>query len=457
MLTLPTISLSLRSPHSPIGINPRALHCFRKISPSLEKEAIARSKIISAWTIFGRGNQVAKVDSNIVYGTSRGEINLMLYRFAVEHYSNLIDVRFNMKLVTMDFASRELVFQTADATSGEKVQRTVDAKDGRVIGCDGVYSMVRKSMVAASGGGIKVSITPWTNEFRVLFAPPGKTSPDLDETVHYIFDGCYAATVDNEGQQQWSLVLGARDSASDAERCLLLGSSSSPSSVASLKKYVKAKAPRLYPLLEDAEYERYFSRRTYRGAIVDTTSLVTGEWCALIGDAAHALLPAAGEGINAALEDCALLADEFEQGKDEGAAFERYNEKRLPAARAIAEYARYLNGKPSMPGEFGARLMQRIVDSIFFPKSTIDQYLFGPRGKERLPYDQIVGQWRNRRQIMLPFCRLVVYPFAWTFYLVSLPFTLLNGVFGKQRTMKVDKYTLKPPVGDAVSVDKDTI
>jgi hypothetical protein len=36
----------------------------------------------------------------------------------------------------------------------------------------------------------------------VLFAPPGATAPDMDVTVHYIFNGFYAATVDNAGQQQ---------------------------------------------------------------------------------------------------------------------------------------------------------------------------------------------------------------------------------------------------------------
>jgi hypothetical protein len=32
----------------------------------------------------------------------------------------------------------------------------------------------------------------------------------LDTKVHYIFSGCYAATVDNGGEQQWTLVMGAR-------------------------------------------------------------------------------------------------------------------------------------------------------------------------------------------------------------------------------------------------------
>ena len=37
---------------------------------------------------------------------------------------------------------------------------------------------------------------PWINEHRVLFAKPGQMLEGVDPEVHYIFGGCYAATVD---------------------------------------------------------------------------------------------------------------------------------------------------------------------------------------------------------------------------------------------------------------------
>ena len=66
------------------------------------------------------------------------------------------------------------------------------------------------------------AVKPWKNEFRVLFAPAGASAPALDEKVHYIFTGCYTATIDNRGQQQWTCVMGASDGAPPAERALLL-------------------------------------------------------------------------------------------------------------------------------------------------------------------------------------------------------------------------------------------
>ena len=62
----------------------------------------------------------------------------------------------------------------------------------------------------------------WTNEFRVLFAKKGAVLENLDPEVHYIFSGCYSATVDIEGVQTWTLVMGARDNASEDDKRLIL-------------------------------------------------------------------------------------------------------------------------------------------------------------------------------------------------------------------------------------------
>lgn len=46
----------------------------------------------------------------------------------------------------------------------------------------------------------------------------------------------------------------------------------------------------------DRELKRFFARRSYRGAVVTVSRLNQGEFVALLGDAAHSVLPATGEG-----------------------------------------------------------------------------------------------------------------------------------------------------------------
>ena len=79
-----------------------------------------------------------------------------------------------------------------------------------------------------------------------------------------------------------------------------------------------------------------------------TASLVTircWPWClddkvALLGDSSHAIVPFFGQGMNAAFEDCTVMAQMIEQhGPDYQAAFDAYQRERKPNADAIADMA----------------------------------------------------------------------------------------------------------------------
>ena len=53
---------------------------------------------------------------------------------------------------------------------------------------------------------------------------------------------------------------------------------------------------------DEEELAEYYTRRTYRGAVVKVNRLNEGEFVCLLGDAAHSVLPPTGEGIKAALK-----------------------------------------------------------------------------------------------------------------------------------------------------------
>lgn len=79
-----------------------------------------------------------------------------------------------------------------------------------------------------------------------------------------------------------------------------------------------------------------------------TSSLVTvsaSPWfvddrVVLMGDAAHAIVPFYGQGMNAGFEDCRVFDDIFEaNGRDWNTAFRTFSETRFPAAEGIKELA----------------------------------------------------------------------------------------------------------------------
>jgi len=59
----------------------------------------------------------------------------------------------------------------------------------------------------------------------------------------------------------------------------------------------------------------------------------------LLGDAAHAMVPFHGQGMNCAFEDCVALADHLEHAASRSDAFAAFQAERLPNARAIQQMA----------------------------------------------------------------------------------------------------------------------
>ena len=238
--------------------------------------------------------------------------------------------------------------------------------------------------------------------------------------------------------------MGARDDCSDREKAVILGKEATPENVQSLKKMVEQKAPLAAPLLDNAEYARYFTRRTYRGAIVKVNRINEGEWVCLIGDSAHSVLPPVGEGINSGLEDTMVFWECLRSNPTE-TLFAEFNRKRLPDLHAIGDYAVYLNEIPTFPGEAAARGIFMVANGLF-TSETISNLLFGPAGLRREPYRDVVAKWRTQKLFILNTARLFVFPFAFVFAILASPITLYKLV-SKAPSGQHDQ-SIKPPVGD---------
>jgi kynurenine 3-monooxygenase len=400
----------------PIGINPRSLTCFREIDQELEQQMINASLLIKSWDIYGGKNKVASVDSNTVYGTTRNTVNSILYEYVNSNSNSNIDIKYNHKLQNIDFKEKKLHFQVDDSSSNI----VIDATNSRIFACDGVNSIVRNSM-NDNDDKFHSHLIKWNKEFRVLFQDldvPITNDLSLNPDVHYIINGIYAATIRNSKGIQWTAVIGIGED--DNDRDMLLSNECNNENVSKLKEYLNNKAPQLlsiFPTSNDEPFQKYFSKRSFKGSIVSSSALNHKEWIVLLGDAAHSLIPPTGEGINSGMEDVLTLYEllnsrqsirihETSSSNDNNDIFETYNTIRFPDIQSIVSLAIYLNENFIMKGvNAAARLGFQIAESIIFGKDNYSNDTFGPNSIKRIAYSKSISKFHSRKKVMLPLCQ----------------------------------------------------
>jgi len=92
-------------------------------------------------------------------------------------------------------------------------------------------------------------------------------------------------------------------------------------------------------LLDAAAYRGFYAIKPFDGFVVKCSCLNPAGWICILGDAAHAVQPATGEGINSGLEDAAMLGA-CVQEEDPFAAFDARQRFNAHALNMLAKQAR---------------------------------------------------------------------------------------------------------------------
>ncbi|HET7268517.1 MAG TPA: NAD(P)/FAD-dependent oxidoreductase [Oleiagrimonas sp.] len=278
-------------------------------------------------------------DSEVNQSVSRGALNIALLDAAEKAGAT---VHFDRALVAADFDRHTLTF--ADR-SGTRVKRDAAV----VIGADGAGSTMRAAMDRHSPLGQHVE--PLGHGYKELEIPP---LPDLPESAltpalrekraagerfaiepHALHiwprGNCMCIALPNaEGSFTVTLFL-PRDGDHPSFR--------SVPDAAAARRYFATDYADTLPLMPgfDADYDTH--------AVGSLATLYLDRWhlggqALLVGDAAHAIVPFHGQGMNAGFEDTALLAPLIaEADGDMDDVFARFQKQRKPDADAIAAMA----------------------------------------------------------------------------------------------------------------------
>ncbi len=261
------------------------------------------------------------IDERPIHSVSRGELNKVMLSEA-EKFPN-VKLHFEHRCTGVNLDTATCSFHNEQ--SGENVAVPADL----VFGSDGAPSAVRQEMMK---GRFTFSQTFIEHDYKeIAFAPRPDGTPQMDPHCLHIWprrwfmmmglantDGGFTGTLfmPHEGEYSFDTIKDEKD----------------------LMRFFGDHFKDAIPMLPDLA-EQYFRNPQSNLAIIRCSPWTHKDKVALIGDAAHAIVPFYGEGMNAGYEDCKVLNDLLDQHGDDnwGTVLDAYHKARKPNGDAIAD------------------------------------------------------------------------------------------------------------------------
>jgi kynurenine 3-monooxygenase len=259
------------------------------------------------------------------YGQNPGEINHSISR--AELTRQLVEYAGREPRVSLHFRRRciGLGDDGSPQIVNEDTGGTARIEAERIIAADGAGSAIRKALAAA--GHVSASNDLLDHDYKELTIPPvaGHSALAVTQALHI--------------WPRRGFMLIALPNADASFTATLFMPRSGPDSFESLRapgaarRLFEREFPDALALMPDFDQEFAAHRQGILGT-VRCTPWNLGEKLLLIGDAAHAVVPFHGQGMNCALEDCRLLDALLADGQP--APFARFSAQRRVDADAIA-------------------------------------------------------------------------------------------------------------------------
>ena len=257
----------------------------------------------------------------VIYSVGRADLNRVLIEAAARHAG--VGVHFNQACLGVDLAGARL--RLRDAASGTEHALAL----APTIATDGAGSTVRAALAAA--GHLRVREDWLDHDYKELTVPAVGGRHALEpQALHVWPRGGFMliALPNSDGSFTATLFLARTGEASFAALA-------TPEAVAAFFAREFADAAARMPRLT----QEFFSHPQGQLGTVHAAPWHLGGEVLLLGDAAHAIVPFHGQGMNAAFEDCTVLDELVDTPGGWEAVFARFEAARRPNAEAIAQMA----------------------------------------------------------------------------------------------------------------------
>jgi kynurenine 3-monooxygenase len=308
-----------------LAISTRGIHALEQIG--IAEEAMQHAIPMRGRMIHNRAGELHfspyDVDpKKCINSIGRAALNSTVIE-AAQRYSN-VRVHFNHKCTSVDIDSPVAHLETASGS--------VTASGDTVIGVDGAFSAVRKSMQNTIAK-FQYDESYLAHGYKELTIPPGP-------------DGSWR--MERNALHIWprkSFMMIALPNPDGSFTCTLFWEFEGPRSFATTKtdddvrRFFEEEFPDAVPLMPDL-LDDFRNNPTGSLVTVRCAPWSYRDKTCLVGDAAHAVVPFYGQGMNAAFEDCVVLDECLEESSgNRERAFTEYFRRRKENADALADLA----------------------------------------------------------------------------------------------------------------------
>ncbi|MBX2973334.1 MAG: FAD-dependent monooxygenase [Flavobacteriales bacterium] len=263
------------------------------------------------------------IDNKAIWSVSRGELNRRLLSEA-EKLPN-VKLFFDHRCVDVNLENATCHFQREE---GDHVVVKADV----VFGADGAFSAVRSKMM---WGRFTYSQEYIEHDYKeVAFPANADGTPKMDPHCLHIWP------------RRWFMMMGLANQDGGFTGTLFMPHNATAQSPGfdtvreekEVRKFFTEQFPDALPIVPDI-VEQYLRNPQSSLVIIRCNPWQVNGKVALIGDAAHAIVPFYGEGMNAGYEDCKVLNDLLNEHGDDNWAevLHRYAAARKPNGDAIAD------------------------------------------------------------------------------------------------------------------------
>jgi len=285
-----------------------------------------------------------KDETEVIHSISRADLNIALLNAAEQHG---VEIRFQQRCVGVDLKTGTI------RVRDEQTGATTTVEAGVVIGCDGSASAIRAEMLGSTRLNFSQQYLDYG--YKELTIPANANGGHVFEpnALHIWPRGNYMLIALPNVDGTFACILFLPFEGRDSFAGL--------ATQAEVVDFFRTRFPDVLPFMPRVA-ENYFENPT--GAMV---TIKCSPWHAgnvlLLGDAAHAIVPFFGQGINCGFEDCMFLLELIDDhGADWARVFAEFEKARKANTDAIAD----------MAVENFAEMRDRVADPHFLFRKRVE-------------------------------------------------------------------------------------